>query len=480
MFSRRQEQIIYYLLKEVHVVSTVTLCTFFSVSERTLRKDIHDINLQFKQSGMEILHIRSKGYLIPEQDRGKIKKVLIDNEKYAIDQPETQEERILYILFALLWEREYISLEKIASEIYVSKTTLYTDFQRVKSYLKENFEIVLDISKTKGFRINVSESHKREILSHIISNHGQRYKYLLKMFYKRGALIEDEYHEILCLLHQWSVDSGYTTTNMDLIHLALEIQIFIARMKNGFFVEQENTNQNVSISFPFVQIEEICDISWPEKEKKYLLEVISNKSFFIAKKAYYDFRVSDLVEVFLHKVQIQLNHEIQFIQDDVNELKEYVQMMILCLHHGVHDKKIVDINIEKEYPLFYSLAQYLGPLVKEEYNVELTQFEYEQITFLLVGMIYYSVKEKRVLLVSDYSQPVIFYLIKKLKFQFRQLNIVSILNTETYCNNMENQYDLVLATHLIKYDVPENLVYIDIYLDDMCIKRIQDYISEFY
>ena len=72
------------------------------------------------------------------------------------------------------------------------------------------------------------------------------------------------------------------------------------------------------------------------------------------------------------------------------------------------------------------------------------------------------------------------YLIKKLKFQFRQLNIVSILNTETYCNNMENQYDLVLATHLIKYDVPENLVYIDIYLDDMCIKRIQDYISEFY
>lgn len=107
MFSRRQEQIIYYLLKEVHVVSTVTLCTFFSVSERTLRKDIHDINLQFKQSGMEILHIRSKGYLIPEQDRGKIKKVLIDNEKYAIDQPETQEERILYILFALLWEREY-------------------------------------------------------------------------------------------------------------------------------------------------------------------------------------------------------------------------------------------------------------------------------------------------------------------------------------------------------------------------------------
>lgn len=72
------------------------------------------------------------------------------------------------------------------------------------------------------------------------------------------------------------------------------------------------------------------------------------------------------------------------------------------------------------------------------------------------------------------------YLIKKLKFQFRQLNIVSILNTETYCNNMENQYDLVLATHLIKYDVPENLVYIDIYLDDVCIKRIQDYISEFY
>lgn len=187
-----------------------------------------------------------------------------------------------------------------------------------------------------------------------------------------------------------------------------------------------------------------------------------------------------MVEVFLHKVQTQLNHEIQFIQDDVNELKEYVQMMILCLRHGVHDKKIIDINIEKEYPLFYSLAQYLGPLVKEEYNVELTQFEYEQITFLLVGMIYYSVKEKRVLLVSDYSQPVIFYLIKKLKFQFRQLNIVSILNTETYCNNMENQYDLVLATHLIKYDVPENLVYIDIYLDDMCIKRIQDYISEFY
>lgn len=478
MLTRRQEQIVYYLLNEVHVVSTVTLCTLFSISERTLRKDILDINTQFSSKGIEILHIRTKGYFISEQERDRVKGIILENEKYSIFQPETSEERELYILFTLLWRHEYISLEQIANEIYMSKTTVYTDFRRVEDYMEKNFGINLSVSRTKGFCLNETEEKKREVLSHIVANHGQRYKYLMKMFHKYDIWNEEEYHEILHLLHRWGTNMGYLTSNMDLIHLTLEIQILKTRMKRGFFVKNQGLNQEVNTSFPFTQLENICEILWMENERKYLLSVISKKRFVIAQQPFYDLKVSDLVDEFLQKVQKRLNHEITFPSNDVESLKGYIHTMISYLKHGVHEKAIHDISVQTEYPLFYSLALYLGPLIQNEYSVSMTETEYEQITLYLEGMIYYTDEDKNVLVVSDYPQPTIFYLIKKIKDKFHQFNIVGTMSVDTYQNHINDSYDLVLSTHLIKRSVPRQLIYVDLNLDDLCVNQILDYLKE--
>ena len=108
----------------------------------------------------------------------------------------------------------------------------------------------------------------------------------------------------------------------------------------------------------------------------------------------------------------------------------------------------------------------------------MTETEYEQITLYLVGMIYYTDEDKNVLVVSDYPQPTIFYLIKKIKDKFHQFNIVGTMSVDTYQNHINDSYDLVLSTHLIKRSVPRQLIYVDLNLDDLCVNQILDYLKE--
>ncbi|QWU06985.1 helix-turn-helix domain-containing protein [Heyndrickxia coagulans] len=47
-----------------------------------------------------------------------------------------QEERVKYILKRLLLEKEYVRLEDLEADMYVSKSTLHTDLKKVRKILK--------------------------------------------------------------------------------------------------------------------------------------------------------------------------------------------------------------------------------------------------------------------------------------------------------------------------------------------------------
>ena len=478
MFSRRQEQIIYYLLKEVNIADMDALCTMFAISERTLRKDISEINLQLSKQGMEIVYVRKRGYCIKEADRKPIKSILLENEKYSIYQPETNEERELYIFFLLLWETDYVSLEQIAQEIYMSKGTVYKDVQKVREVLKQVFGLSLEVSKTKGFRLHTTEMKKREIISYIILNHRFRYKYLLKMFHKYKSCDEEEYNAILYLLHEWVNENRFAVSKTELINFTLEIQIWISRIKYGFMAEEITLESYMHFSFPFKKLEKISGLQWTENEKRYLSYILSNKKFIILNNTFYDLKLSNIIDVFLDQVQCRLNHEISFMSEEVEKLKVYTYTLIQLLKRSLHDMRLLDLQVQKEYPLFYSLSLYLGPLIKEEYDVDLTEIEYEYITLFLVAMIYYQKQEKKVLLISDYPYPVIFYFIKKLKTQFQNFHIIGIANTEQYDKQFSNaEYDLALSTNRIKNAVNSKILYVNLHVDKDCIMKIQQYLD---
>ena len=171
MFTYRQELIINKLLHSVSPINQQILAHQLDISERTLRKDIFEINEALKHFNLSVLYTRKKGYYILDDERAKIKGFILDNEKYGDNVPENSYQRKLYILFNLLWNKDYISLNNIANDIFVSKTTVYNDFKEINSYLYDNFGINLEISKVRGYALVCNEILKRKILEKIIQVH---------------------------------------------------------------------------------------------------------------------------------------------------------------------------------------------------------------------------------------------------------------------------------------------------------------------
>lgn len=127
-----------------------------------------------------------------------------------------------------------VSARFIGEDIFVSKTTVYNDFQGIQQDLQQDFQISLRVSKSNGYRLDCDEVMKRRILSKVIINHKKRYKYLMKMFVKYDIYYYDQYKQLIDVIYQWAKDNAIMVSSMDVINFALEIQICYRRFAMVF------------------------------------------------------------------------------------------------------------------------------------------------------------------------------------------------------------------------------------------------------
>lgn len=133
MFTDRQEDIINKLLHHAGPIHQQLLSHELAISERTLRKDLAEINDALAASGCSIRHQRNHGYYIAGEDRKTIKAMILKNEKYSEFLPQNDYQRKLYILFTLLWTSQPVSLGRISLSAKRRYTTIFRAFSRICS-----------------------------------------------------------------------------------------------------------------------------------------------------------------------------------------------------------------------------------------------------------------------------------------------------------------------------------------------------------
>lgn len=92
---------------------------------------------------------------------------VIDYE-YILETPTTPFERQMYII-SKLTIKDYISIEELQERLYVSASTVNKDIISAKKWLKENLNLNIVYSLSKGVKLNVTEKEKRNIISWILS-----------------------------------------------------------------------------------------------------------------------------------------------------------------------------------------------------------------------------------------------------------------------------------------------------------------------
>ncbi len=256
-------------------ISGTYLANMNQVTSRTTREDIKKLSELLNENGATIETIMGKGYQLMIQDDNQYReflKTMFAEESNSEKLPRSPEERIAYIIRRLLLSEDYLKLEDIADEIYISKSTIQNDIKEVRKILLK-YDITLESRPNYGLKVTGDELKLRFCMSEYIFDRNEPVTevYLDSVSQKDS----DKVAEIILK----EIKSHHITlSDIAMNNLVIHILIAYKRIKTGNHVTlykqdmQEIIEQaEYNVAKEIVQkVEETFDVTFPEVEVAYI------------------------------------------------------------------------------------------------------------------------------------------------------------------------------------------------------------------
>jgi len=163
--NRQHYQLLTQLIYGVgNPLSQTKVAAIMGVGDRSVRNYVAAANDFLRKSGLRELSIYPNGDIAFEGTQKQaiaIQERIFQNDFYNYHLSPF--ERVQIIILLLLDANGYITITELTQQLYVSKGTLLKDIDEVKYYFQQK-KICFDDVKTRGFRLAISETQRRDLL----------------------------------------------------------------------------------------------------------------------------------------------------------------------------------------------------------------------------------------------------------------------------------------------------------------------------
>lgn len=220
------------------------LASRLGVSTRSIRNYIQSIQDFLKEQNLSAsLDISNGGisFTGDSSESGLLLEAAVDNEFYFYKLSPDERGQLLFLL--LLASNDYCNLFELSEKLNVSRTTLLKDIEQVKRYLSE-YGIRFAPSMNKGYRIEVGELQRREIILRLVrSSMGSTFSLRREVnIYERFLYdewnLESYFPEIRTLLleAEETYDLEVTDTRFD--EMIFVLSLTVGRLCQGEMIEE--------------------------------------------------------------------------------------------------------------------------------------------------------------------------------------------------------------------------------------------------
>jgi len=364
--KKRSVDILLDLLESRKRISLGKLSKHYHVSDRTLRKDIQDINDFLETIGQCDIRIDDKGNIILDEssDYRSIYDGLYKIDLYMYRM--VQEERCIYIIVLLTNQMDYITMEKIAEELFVSRLTIISDIELVKQKLGE-FGITIKTKSSKGILLQYEEENLRLMLMSLfhkviinVRNEGIFQRIVLQKMNEKHPLAE-----FVKYIQHFEKKNALVFNESVFYQNALYLSVAFNRMAEGRYIknikkvdESEDNYAEDLLNFTSYQI----DTCTNENEKKFYKQYVIDNHLEAITKNNKDAELSSIIIYFLTKIGNIIDVPFQEDQLLIQSLLQHIKSV------GGQGELYIDLE-EEEVPLEYH--EILGAVNKYAYILEL-------------------------------------------------------------------------------------------------------------
>ncbi|GGC89638.1 putative licABCH operon regulator [Thalassobacillus devorans] len=499
--NNRLKEIIKELLANDTPVTSEYMSRFLGVTSRTVRNDISSINQELKKIGVQIGAQRGVGYFIDPKPDNEIK-VLIEELFQLTSNTENElpvlpEERVLYILKSIIMADDFVTIEELASELFVSKSTIDNDLKQVEKLLSK-FDLSLFKKPNYGIKLMGNEMNIRFCLSAYLSDYKSEQLQEIENSYDITEDIEIDLIKAVTKKHIKQLP--FNIAELPLNNLIMHIAIGIKRIKKGKSIESgtielgeiKNQKEYFVASHIVTSLEEAFFIKIPEQEIAYIAIHL------LGAKRFQNGRLSqdDLIELIGESTY-------QLIEEILTEIKRVYRIELakdeeLTYGLGLHLKSALNRvkynmnlrnpmlkEIKSSYPFAFELAIVASDIIQNKIDVTINEDEIAYIAVHLAAAIerIKNMKKrevKRVAVVCSSGMGTAKLLAANIESKFPGITIVGTYPSLSLKDIKKEDVDLILSTVPVSEESSIPTLQINAMLSNRDIDKVKDYISREY
>ncbi|MCC3145600.1 BglG family transcription antiterminator [Halanaerobium sp. Z-7514] len=477
--NKRSRKLLSILLETKDPLTTENLAKELEVSSRTIRSDLKKLVNWFEEREIELIIKRGVGVYLDLDNKKRLsleKKLSVFK---SIDISLTPNKRQQYILKTLLQKNNKITMDNLASEMFVSKTTVFKDLKKVDKWLKQH-RLKLIRKRYYGIFVEGKEKDMREAVVDLLREFKDDNE--LKIFFESDFNIKMDkridkqtynklnqifpgisFKHIEVILEETEEELGFIFADETFAGLVIHIAISTARLKNkkNIKMEQEQLD-NLRDKKEFLianliaeKLHEKLDIKIPEAEIGYIaLHILGAKKQLNLEEKNIELILKntdpkiiniaeDIIAMAGNILSVNLKKERQLLLGLVLHLRPTINR----LKHGMSLRNPMIKEIKKNYANVYRAAWATNIIFENKLNISLPEAEIGYIALHLGAALERKNGELSAIIVCGSGIGTAQLISAKLENEISNLNIIGVFSIrELQQKNYKKEVDVIISS----------------------------------
>lgn len=367
MLNKKEKQIIQYLMKDRDkFVTSKELAAHLNCSDRTIRTYYKTLVEKLDDySGIDLISKQGYGYKLDVLDDDALADFLEENhinDHHFVYQSITDiNDRYNYLLNKLLFEQNEIYFDDLVDELYVSRSTLSSDFKKIRQKFKP-YHLKIESKANKGVYVTGSERDKRRFIMDYFISSG----FIDTMHsYVDNELLNQRisFEELTIIVLDECREGGLKLSDFVIQNLVIHIALAIRRITEGFKISKLEEEELKLRELPERQIADnilkrvsvSTGIDFPVEEVDYITLHLISKSHgnarYVSESMQEQMR-QELIDS-IEKINPEVKNDFQLIEG----LLAHLSTMLIRLEGKVVLENPLTTEIQANYQEMYQLAE---------------------------------------------------------------------------------------------------------------------------
>ncbi len=508
--NKRLSTLVKYLLDQKEPVTIKALSEMLSVSKRTIRYDLDEIEDFLSSTDFNLKRKPNYGIYI-EGDRNSVSELNNTfDEFYNNRHFRSAEKRKYIILYRLFQKKEAILMFELSDFLGLSITTVSKDLDNVEKWLEENnlklirkrnygVEIVGDELKIRhAMKVLVNETYESgemiELLNEI--NEREDYRGRLENGFSnqiKNLLGEEKLKKLEKIINKAEKELGHKFTDDAYAGLVFHIAFAVSRLKSNKditidverlkMLKQHEEFKTSEIIAELLENEFSIDV--PEDEIGFITlhllgarmrknELRKNSQ----KQTKVEMLASQIIEIVSSYFDIDLTRDEKLFSGLLIHLKAALNRLLFDLPI---ENPLLD-DIKSKYAEIFNATSQAARLIQNEYYIEISE---EEIAYLTIHFgaalerLNFPLKEPaKVVIVCSSGVGTTNLLEVRLKKEFKNIKIIDNLSTFEVkeSDDIIKEIDFIIATLPFKCE-KKDVIVVKPFLDEDDIEKIKNYLK---